>query len=117
MYGAKKKPLERKADLPPMIPPRTEEEAEKRGIGLAMNLALQQLRDGTASSQVITHFLKLGSIREQAELEKTREEIKLLKEKQKALVSEEEQNKKYQEVIDAITSYAGKDSDWEVVEE
>ena len=80
-------------------------------------MALEQLRNRTASSQIITHFLKLGSLKEQAELEKTRHEIELLKAKKKVLESEEERTKKYQEVIDAITSYLGKDSEWEVVED
>lgn len=117
MYERKKRPPVKKADLTPLPPPRTEEEAEKRAIGLATELAIQQLRDGTASSQIITHFLKLGSIREKAELEKTQHEIELLKAKKKAIESSEEQEKKYQEVIMAITSYMGKDSEWEPVED
>ena len=117
MYERRKKPPELKADLPPMVPPRTEEEAEKRAIGLATELAIKQLRAGTASSQVITHFLKLGSLKEQAELEKTREEIEYIKAKKKSIESAEEQEKKYQEVIRAIASYSGKDDEWEVIED
>ena len=95
MYERKKRPPAKKADhISPMPPPRTEEEAEKRAIGLATQLALQQLQDGTASSQIITHFLKLGSLREQAELEKTMHEIELLKAKKKSIESAEEQDKK-----------------------
>lgn len=116
MYERKKRPPAKKADhISPMPPPRTEEEAEKRAIGLATQLALQQLQDGTASSQIITHFLKLGSLREQAELEKTMHEIELLKAKKKSIESAEEQDKKYQEVIKAIASYSGKDGEWEEV--
>lgn len=117
MYRQRKTPPEKLAELPPMPPPRSEEEAEKRAIGLATDLAIKQLREGTASAQVITHFLRLGSLKEQAELEKTREEIELLKAKKKAIESSEEQEKKYQEVIRAIASYSGKDSEWEVVED
>ena len=117
MYEKKRKPAERTTDLPPMVPPRTEEEAEKRAIGLATELAIEQLRKGTASSQIITHFLKLGSLKEQAELEKTREEIELIKAKKKAIELSEEQDKRYQEVIKAIASYSGKDSEWEIVED
>lgn len=98
-------------------PPRSEEELEKLCIGEATDMALEQLRNRTASSQVITHFLRLGSLKEQAELEKTRHEIELLKAKKKAIESEEERSKKYQEVIDAITSYLGKDTEWETVED
>ena len=118
MYERKTRPPKRKPEkeLEPM-PARTEEEEEKRACGYALDLAIKQLREGTASSQVITHFLRLASLKEQAELEKTREEIKLLKAKKKAIESAEEQDKKYEEVIKAISSYAGRDQEWEVVED
>ena len=45
-------------------PPLTEEAQEKHMIALAMDLAEKQLREGTASSQVITHYLKLASTKE-----------------------------------------------------
>lgn len=80
-----------------------------------MDLALKQLREGTASSQIITHFLKQGSPQARAELEKTQREIELLEAKKKAIESAEEQDKKYQEVIKAIASYSGRDDEWEVV--
>ena len=92
-------------------------EEEKRAGGYAMDLAIKQLREGTASSQIIVHFLRINSQKEQAELEKTRREIELLKAKKKAIESAEEQDKKYEEVIKAISSYAGKDQEWEVVED
>lgn len=104
-------------DFPPLPPSRTEQEEEKRAIGLAMDLAIEQMRKGTASSQIITHFLKLGSIKEQAELEKTLNEIELLKAKKKAIEYAEEQEKKYEEVVRAINTYSGKDSEWETVED
>ena len=104
-------------ELPSMPPPRYEEEAYKRGAGLAMDLALEQLRNHTASSQTLNFFLTMNSPKVQAELEKTRQEIELLKAKKKAIESMEEQDKKYQEVIRAIASYSGKDTEWEVVED
>lgn len=117
MYERKKKPPEVLPELPPMIPPRSEEEAYKRGAGLAMDLALEQLRNHTASSQTLNFFLTMNSPKMQAELEKTREEIELLKAKKKAIELAEEQEKKYQEVIRAIATYSGKDNEWEVVED
>lgn len=118
MYERKRRPPKRKPeeDLQP-IPARTEMEEEKRAGGYAMDLAIKQLREGTASSQIIVHFLRINSQKEQAELEKTRREIELLKAKKKAIESAEEQDKKYEEVIKAISSYAGKDQEWEVVED
>lgn len=98
-------------------PPRSEVELEKLCCSEATAMALEQLRDRTASSQIVVHYLRLCSLKEQAELEKTKHEIELLKAKKKSIESDEERNKKYQEVIDAITSYMGRDSEWEVVED
>ena len=54
---------------------------ENQMINLAVDLAEKQLEEGTASSQVITHFLKLGSSKERLEREKLEEENKLLKQR------------------------------------
>lgn len=51
-----------------MRPALTPESRENQMIALAMDLAEQQLRDGTASSQLITEFVKRGSTK--ARLEK-----------------------------------------------
>ena len=117
MYEKKSRPSSKKAAPRQYEPARSEEELEKQCISEATDMALEQLRNRTASSQIIVHYLKLGSLKEQAELEKTRNEIELLKAKKKAIESDEERNKKYQEVIDAITSYMGRDAEWEVVED
>lgn len=117
MYETRKKPSSRKAQINPMLPPRSEEEAEKRAEGFAYDLALKQLREGTASSQIITFFLKQGSPQAQAELEKTQREIELLAAKKKSIESAEEREEKYQEVIRAIASYSGKEDEWEVVDD
>lgn len=118
MYERKRRPPSRKADEKPKpIPPRTEEEEQKLAAGLAMDLAIKWMQEGTAPAQIVTHFLKVNSLKEQAELEKTRREIELLKAKKKAIELAEEQDKKYEEVIRAISSYAGKDQEWEVVED
>lgn len=118
MYERKNRPPARKTEKrPEPIPARTEEEEIKRACGYAMDLAMKQLREGTASSQIICHFLKLDSPKERAEVEKTNKEIELLEVKKQAIKSSEEQDKKYEEVIRAISTYAGKDQDWEVVED
>ncbi len=118
MYERKRRPPKRtpKDELEP-VAARTEIEEEKRAGGYAMDLAIKQLREGTASSQIIVHFLKINSQKEQAELAKVRKEIELLEAKKKAIESGEEQDKKYEEVIRAISSYAGKDQEWETIEE
>ena len=50
------------------------EARENQLIALAVDLVEQRLLDGTASSQETTHFLKLGSMKNQLEMEKLREE-------------------------------------------
>ena len=57
--------------------PMTPEDREQYLINLSLDAAEKQLREGTASSQVITHFLKLGSSRELLEQEKIKEETKV----------------------------------------
>ena len=118
MQERKRRPPIRKADtMPRPIPPRTEEEEEKRACGLAIDLATKWMEEGTAPAQIVLHYLKIASQREQIELEKTKYEIELIKAKKKSIESEEEQEKRYQEVIKAISSYAGKDNEWEIVED
>lgn len=114
MYERKKRPPTKKA-VTPLPKARSEVELEKRGVGLATNLAIQQMQEGTASSQIITHFLKIGSLKEQLELKKVEYEIEMLKAKTDAIKSQEQQDKKYDEVMKAIASYAGKDDEWEEV--
>ena len=116
MYERKRRPPTRKAENElPRIPPRSEEEQQKVACGLAMDLAIQWMKEGTAPAQVVTHFLKVGSLKEQAELEKTNHEIDLLIAKKKAIEIDSERDKKYEEVIKALSSYMGKDQEWEEV--
>jgi hypothetical protein len=90
-----------------MRPAITPEARENQMISLAVDLAEQQLRDGTASSQVITHYLKLGSTREKLERERLEEENRLLKAKTKALQNAEEIKILYEEALKAMRNYGG----------
>jgi hypothetical protein len=63
--------------------------------------------DGTASSQVITHFLKLGSTREQLEQERLRHENELTRVKIEAIESQKRVEELYKEALQAMRSYAG----------
>lgn len=83
----------------------TPEGREDQMIAYAINLAEEQLRNGTASSQVITHYLKLGSMREKYEKQKLQEEIKLLMAKTDAIKADREKNALYEQVIEAIRTY------------
>lgn len=83
------------------------EAREQQMVSLAVDLAEQQLRDGTASSQVITHYLKLGSMRERLERERLEEENKLLKAKTEQLKSEKRSEELIEEALKAFRNYAG----------
>ena len=88
-------------------PALTPEAEERQNIALANKLARQQLADGTASSQIIVHFLKQGSEKERLEREKIERENELLKAKVEALQSQERSDEFYAEVIAAMRTYTG----------
>ena len=88
-------------------PATTPEGREAQMIALAVDLAEQQLIDGTASSQVITHFLKLGTTKAELEKEKLKRENKVLEAKAKAYQSGEEIKTLYDNAIKAMRDYAG----------
>lgn len=90
-----------------MRPASTPEARENQLISLAVDLAEQQLREGTASSQVITHYLKLGSTRERLEKEKLEEENKLLKARTEQLYSLQRMEELYSNAIKAMQDYSG----------
>lgn len=85
----------------------TPEGREGQMVALAIDLAEQQLREGTASSQVITHFLKLGSERERLERERLEEENKLLRAKTEALEAQKESKVQYEKILKALRNYNG----------
>lgn len=86
-------------------PARTPEAQENRMISLAMDLAEKQLQEGTASSQVITHYLKLGSSRERLERELMKRQIDHVEAKTEALHTMQEQDTLYLEAIEALKAY------------
>ena len=90
-----------------MRPALTPEARENQMISLAMDLAEQQLRDGTASSQVITEFLKRGSEKSRLENEKLKEENQLLRAKTESIESAKEIKELYAEALTAMIRYAG----------
>ena len=90
-----------------MRPALTPEARENQMIYLATELAEQQLRDGTASSQVITHFLKLGSPKEKLEREIREEEKKLITAKTEQLASSKRIEELYANAISAMRVYGG----------
>lgn len=85
----------------------TAEAREQQLIAAAVDLAEQQLLNGTATSQVITHFLKLGTVKEQLEKEKLEMENKLIQAKIEALESSKRIEELYAEAISAMREYQG----------
>ena len=91
-------------------PPATTPDArENQFIAMAVDLAEKQLSEGTASSQVITHFLKLGSSRDRLEQENLKEKNKVLKAQTEALKSEKKIEELYTKALNAMRAYSGQD--------
>lgn len=90
-----------------MRPALTPEARENQMISRAVDLAEKQLIEGTASSQVITHYLKLGSMRERLEREKLEEENKLLRARTKAIEEGADMKELYENAIKAMQRYSG----------
>ena len=88
-------------------PALTPEARENQLIALAIDRAEQQLLDGTASSQVITHYLKLGSTKERLEREKLERENELLRAKAESIQSAQRIEELYKNALDAMRSYRG----------
>ena len=94
-------------------PPLTQEAEENQLINLAQNLARQQLEDGTASSQVITHYLKLGAEKEKRQIEKEilEKQRDLVVAKTEDLKSRKQSEEFYERVIAALKTYNGQGDD------
>lgn len=100
MARAKK---QRKVD--PLPPAETPEERENQMIALAIDLAEEQLRNGTASTQVIVHYLKLGSTRGQLENEMLEKKAELAAAQVESIKSAQKQEELYAEALKAMSTY------------
>ena len=98
------------SEKPPMRPALTPEARENQLISLAVDLAEQQLRDGTASSQVITHYLRLGSTKERIEKEILERQKDLITAKTEQLQSLKKMEEMYENAVNAMRRYKGEDS-------
>lgn len=76
-------------------------------ISLADQLAERQLREGTASAQVITHYLKLGSSRERLEQQKLQTEHRLAEAKIEQIANLAKQEELFEQAIRAMKRYQG----------
>ncbi len=92
-------------------PALTPEARENQLISLAVDLAEEQLANGTASSQVITHYLKLGSTKEKIEKEILEKQKELLEAKTEAMRSAQRVEELYENALNAMRSYSSNSSD------
>ncbi len=102
------KPSKRK-----MRPALTPEARENQLISRAVDLAEKQLIEGTASAQVITHFLKLGSTKEKIEKEILEKQKELLDAKTESLKSAQRIEELYENALRAMKNYSGRDDDYD----
>lgn len=94
--GARKRP-----------PGATQKTVEDEMVNLAMELARKKMKDGSASPQIVVHFLRLGSLLAQVELKKAENETLLLEAKARAIDSSRDNNSLYLQAINAMRKYTG----------
>lgn len=99
----------RRTDQPNRRPATTPEGRENQLVVLATDLAEKQMIEGTASAQVISHYLKLGSTREQLEQQRLIAENELLRARVENLSSQGRMEELYGEAIKAMRKYTGQD--------
>lgn len=90
-------------------PARTADEREAQLVSAAVDLAEQQIRSGTASAQVLTHYLKLGSSRERLEQAKLQGENLLTQARIEGLASQKKIEELYSQALQAMRSYQGQE--------
>lgn len=88
-------------------PATSPEEREMQLSDAAYDLAEEQITSGTASSQVLTHFLKMGSTRERLEQERMRHEVELMEVKKEQLEGQKRVEELYINALEAMRGYSG----------
>lgn len=99
------------SDTKPLRPAITLENREEQLVTLALDLVEKRLREGTASSQETTHFLKQATVTAQLEKEKLRKENLVLEAKAKAYNDDADRKRLYEEAIKAMRRYSGQGGD------
>lgn len=88
-------------------PARTPEARENQLINLAYNEAEKRIRDGSATSQLLTFFLNLATSKTELENEKLRSDLKVAEAKIKQIESSEDIKELYGKALEAMRSYSG----------
>lgn len=110
MATPEKKGKERHRRLPPATTP---EAREDQMVALAMDEAERQIREGTASAMVLTHYLKLGTAKSREELKKLENETALLQARRDQIGSEQRMEELYSEAIRAMREYQGYEEEYD----
>lgn len=92
-------------------PGKSIESEEGRLVALATDLARKQLVEGKASSQVIVHYLKLGTTMAKLEMEKLKQEVEFTKAKTENLKSAQGMEQLYKDAIKAMQTYSGAETE------
>lgn len=96
---------------PNFRPATTIEGREQQLISLAFNLVEERLRNGTATSQETTHFLKLGSTKERLEREMLEKQNALLAAKTEAIQEQKRVEELYTNAINSFREYRGEQNE------
>lgn len=106
MASTRKLPEDKKPRRPPAATPNAR---ENQMVALAYDVAEKQMRDGTASSQVVSHFLKLGSSRERLEQDRLAGEVHLIHKKAEIMESAKRVEELYETALGAMREYQGQE--------
>jgi len=96
-----------KANKQRRAPGRSLQARETQLTNLALDLAEEQLKAGTATSQVITHFLRIATVREEIERLKLENENKLLEAKTESIAATARIEEMYKKALEAMSEYHG----------
>lgn len=111
--AAPKQPDKASKARPPASSP---EQREKQVIAAAYDLAEKQIMDGTASSQVISHFLKMGSARNRLEMANIQKDVALKQAKMDDMASAQRIEEMYGRALNAMRRYQGEEVEEEYEE-
>lgn len=104
----------KRVDLKPLPRASSPEEQENQLIAMAYDLAAEQIRKKTVSSQVLTHFLKLGSTKGKLEMDILGVQKDLITAKTESIQAQGDVKELYKEAIDAIKRYGGHDDEEDI---
>ena len=88
-------------------PAKSPEERERQLVSLAMDVAEERLRNGKATSQEITHFLKLGTVNAELERAKLDADVRLSIAKVESMESAKRMESVYEKALEAMKAYTG----------